>query len=83
MAVPRGKRTKSHKKQRALHLGLEAKELTVCPKCKKPVLPHHACSFCGIYAQKEILSLKTKKGKSQKGKKGETEKSKGDKSVKS
>jgi large subunit ribosomal protein L32 len=62
MALPRGKRTKSSKKQREFHLNLKPVEVTVCPKCKKPASPHRACAFCGTYAGKAIIPVKVKKG---------------------
>jgi large subunit ribosomal protein L32 len=63
MGLPSQKRTKSSKKRRASHFALPKITLGKCPKCLKPVLPHHACSFCGTYAGKEVLKMKFKKGK--------------------
>ena len=63
MALPTQKRTKSSRKKRASHFSLPKIKLTTCPKCKKPVLPHHACAFCGIYKGREVLKIKLKKGK--------------------
>jgi len=61
MAIPTQKRTKSSKRRRSVCFLLKKIKLAICPKCKKPVLPHHACSFCGTYADKEILKIKPKK----------------------
>ncbi len=61
MSVPKKKRTLSSKKRRASHFSLGKKNLTSCKKCGKAVLPHTACSFCGAYAGKQVISPKTKK----------------------
>lgn len=60
MALPTQKHTKSRKNKKKPHLALKQVRLALCPKCKKPILPHHACSFCGAYAGKEILKIKSK-----------------------
>lgn len=66
MALPTQKRTKSSKKKRGLNFRLKKINYNQCPKCNRPVLPHHVCQFCGAYAGKEILKLKFKKGKKDK-----------------
>ena len=63
MGLPSQKRTKSSKRRRASHFALKKINLIDCPKCKKKVKPYHACSFCGIYAGREILKIKVKKDK--------------------
>ena len=63
MALPSQKRTKSSKRRRASHFALDRQILSFCPKCKRAVLPHHVCSFCGTYKDREILEIKLKKGK--------------------
>ena len=55
------RRTSSSQGQRRSHHALKPKTLNVCPKCKKPVEPHRACSFCGTYKGKTALKVKTKK----------------------
>jgi len=63
MALPTKKRPKSEKRKRAATHALKKINLIFCPKCKKPLLPYHVCTFCGTYAGKEVLKLKFKKGK--------------------
>ena len=60
MGLPAKRRTKQSKRERASHFALEHRQLTACPKCKKPVLPHHVCRFCGYYQGEDILFLDTK-----------------------
>ena len=59
MALPTQKQTKSHRLQRAVHFALKPIQTTTCSKCRKPVLPHHICKFCGTYNGKELLKVKT------------------------
>jgi len=63
MGLPGHRRTRSHKKRRASHFALGKINFSLCPKCKKPVLPHHVCGFCGFYSGKEVLKMKAPKKK--------------------
>lgn len=58
MGLPGHRRTSSHKRRRASHFALGKANLTACPKCKKPVQPHHACTFCGTYAGRQVTKVK-------------------------
>lgn len=46
------------------HQALKGITLGKCPKCKKPMLPHRACGYCGYYKNREIVKVKTKLAKS-------------------
>lgn len=59
MGLPSKRRTKTSKKERASHFALKPKALAECPKCGKPVAPHHACSKCGTYKGKEVIKVKS------------------------
>ncbi|MFA5029779.1 MAG: 50S ribosomal protein L32 [Patescibacteria group bacterium] len=61
MGLPSKKRTKTSKRQRASHFALKKIRLVSCKKCGRPVLPHRACEFCGVYKGRDILKIKTKK----------------------
>lgn len=69
MGLPSQKRSKSYKRKRALQYALKKVRFSICPKCSKKILPHHACSFCGTYKGREILKLKHLKDKTKKEKK--------------
>lgn len=60
MSVPSKRLSKRHKRTRASHQALEHVSLTTCPKCQKPVLPHHACAFCGYYNGKMIMQTNSR-----------------------
>lgn len=69
MAVPKKKTTKSARNQRRSHHALKKSAVQVCANCKKPVLSHHVCSFCGFYGGKKVIDIKTKQEqKKEKGK---------------
>ncbi len=59
MGLPSKKRTKTSKKERASHFALKPKALVKCSKCGKPVMPHHACSKCGTYKNREVIKVKS------------------------
>ena len=69
MAVPKKRKTKGSRNQRRMHLFIKPANLALCPKCKKPVLPHTACKNCGFYKGKEVMNVlaeMTKKERRQK-----------------
>ncbi|MFH0928419.1 MAG: 50S ribosomal protein L32 [bacterium] len=61
MGLPGHHRTSSHKRRRAAHFALKKSQPGVCPRCKKPVLSHRACAFCGFYNGREVLKIKLPK----------------------
>ncbi|MBP9748699.1 50S ribosomal protein L32 [Patescibacteria group bacterium] len=54
MGLPGHRRTSSHKRRRASHFALKKIDLRVCSKCKKLLLPHTACKFCGSYNGRQV-----------------------------
>jgi large subunit ribosomal protein L32 len=71
MALPNRKRTKSRKRVKQYQYRMTKINLSICPKCKKPTRSHRVCLFCGYYAGREVLQIKTK---DKKAKKAETKK---------
>jgi large subunit ribosomal protein L32 len=63
MAVPKSHHTKSKRNRRRANIFLTAPNLTACPKCGKPVLPHHACPNCGFYRGREVIDTLSKLSK--------------------
>lgn len=63
MGLPAKQRPKSRKRRIQYHYQLKKINLSFCSKCKKPILSHHLCLFCGTYADRQILDLKTKEKK--------------------
>jgi large subunit ribosomal protein L32 len=75
MGLPAKKSSRSSKRRRASHFALKKMEMSSCSHCKKKILPHKVCPFCGYYAGREIIKIKikTKAGK-KKQKEGKKEK---------
>jgi len=65
MSVPKKRRTKSSKGKRASHFASKKTNLFSCPQCKKLILPHRACPWCGYYKGKEVVKIKIKKKKTE------------------
>ncbi len=51
---PKKRHTKSRSRKRKSAISLKPVQLSACPKCKKPLRPHTACSFCGTYKEKKF-----------------------------
>ena len=74
MPVPAKHKAKSHSRSGRAHLALKKVILNKCSKCRKPVLPHHACAYCGTYDKREAVKIKTRLDKKSKAKKEKEEK---------
>ena len=60
MAEPKKRLTSSRSGKRRSHLRLRSKSLSICPKCKSPVLPHRVCPNCGFYKGENVFKLEEK-----------------------
>ena len=58
MAVPQRRTSKTKKRMRRTHLKKELPGITTCPNCGEPIKPHRACTKCGSYKGKEVISVK-------------------------
>ncbi len=38
-------------------MALRAQSLVLCPSCREPKLPHHACPSCGTYRGREVIEI--------------------------
>ncbi len=60
MALPKQRHT-HHRRDRARKFHeLKPIDTVTCPKCSSPVTPHRACSVCGEYRGKAVLSVAPK-----------------------
>ncbi len=83
MGLPAKRRTKQSKRERAAHFALVEANLTTCSHCKRKILPHRVCPYCGYYRGREVLKLEqliTKKAKKRSEKAAKKEKAREDKS---
>jgi large subunit ribosomal protein L32 len=52
MAVPKRKTSRSRRGKRRSHDALRIPNLSLCPQCSEPKLPHRICPQCGTYRGK-------------------------------
>jgi large subunit ribosomal protein L32 len=58
MAVPKKRMSKRRtRKRRAVHMRMDAPNVTLCPKCSEPKLPHRVCPSCGFYKGREVVHI--------------------------
>jgi len=57
MAVPRHKHTRAKVGKSRMHKFIKDVRLSLCPKCKKPVLSHTVCLNCGFYKGNEVINV--------------------------
>ena len=57
MAVPKKKVSKSRRNMRRAHDSLRVTGSVECPNCGELKLPHHVCSSCGYYKDREVLEV--------------------------
>lgn len=60
MGLPKHRFTKSRRNKRRGQIFLTPAALTVCPKCKKAVLPHTVCKNCGNYKGMQVIDVMAK-----------------------
>ncbi|MFA6079658.1 MAG: 50S ribosomal protein L32 [Candidatus Omnitrophota bacterium] len=61
MALPKRKHSKARRdKRRGGQRKPVAVNLSICTQCKKKILPHRVCPYCGYYKGKPVIVLKTK-----------------------
>lgn len=54
MAVPKRKISKSRRDKRRSHWKASAPNLSICPQCHEPKLPHRMCPSCGTYRGRTV-----------------------------
>ncbi len=57
MAVPKSKVTGSKRGMRRSHDNLIAANPLECTNCGELKLPHHVCSACGHYGDREVVTM--------------------------
>lgn len=66
MPESKQRHTKSRRNKRRSHFALRSRVISVCPKCKKPVLPHCVCKNCGYYKGRQVIDVLAKLEKKEK-----------------
>ena len=57
MAVQQNRVTRSKRNMRRAHDSLNAASVNECPNCGELKRPHHVCSACGHYGEREIVAM--------------------------
>jgi len=60
MAVPKQKTSKARRRSRAANYKAVAPQLSECPQCHSPRLPHRLCPSCGYYRGREVVKVEEK-----------------------
>lgn len=61
MGLPGKRLSSSSKRRRAAHFALDKKVFVACSQCKKDIMPHRTCPFCGTYKARSIVDIKLPK----------------------
>lgn len=56
MPVPGKRRSSSKLRRTRAHIALKKIHFMACSHCKKNILPHKVCPFCGYYKGKEVIA---------------------------
>jgi len=57
MAVPKRKSSRMQRRQRKAANRYAGVQVTFCPNCHAPLMPHRVCSACGQYDGKQVLAV--------------------------
>ena len=55
MGVPKKRTSRQKRDQRRAGWKASAPNVTLCPNCQEPKLPHHACPKCGYYKGRQVI----------------------------
>jgi large subunit ribosomal protein L32 len=58
MGNPKRRQSHSRGAKRRTHYNLKTPNVSKCPNCSQPKLPHHVCPNCGYYDGKQVISTK-------------------------
>src|SRR5205807_10253444 len=61
MGVPKRKPSRSRQRmRRAYNSVLKLPQLSTCPQCAAPYVPHRVCPACGFYRGRQVISVSVK-----------------------
>ena len=61
MGVPKRRHSSSRQGKRRGHDKLSPPNLSLCPQCHEPLLPHTICRNCGYYKGREVVQVEEEK----------------------
>ena len=56
MPVPKKRTSKMKQRLRRAHSAVKAPNVSFCPRCNEPVLPHRVCGSCGHYRGRKVFA---------------------------
>ncbi|HYM10394.1 MAG TPA: 50S ribosomal protein L32 [Bryobacterales bacterium] len=59
MPNPKRRHSKARTSKRRAHDALRRTQMSECPNCHEPKLPHRACPHCGQYRGRDIIEVET------------------------
>lgn len=63
MALPKRQHSKQRGRKRRTHWKITLSKLQPCAHCKKQIMAHRVCPFCGHYKDKQVVEIKVKEKK--------------------
>ncbi|HEY3347795.1 MAG TPA: 50S ribosomal protein L32 [Nitrospirota bacterium] len=57
MANPTNKTSKARTAKRRGNIKIEAPNVSTCPQCHEPKMPHRACMSCGTYRGRTVIAV--------------------------
>ena len=57
MSVPKKKTSQARRDQRRAHDAIKAPNVTSCPNCGEPRMPHRVCRNCGHYKGRTAVAV--------------------------
>jgi large subunit ribosomal protein L32 len=60
MANPKRRHSKTRQAKRRANWKISCANLSVCPQCSTPKLPHRICPSCGYYKGKPVVVMADK-----------------------
>ncbi|MFQ5846779.1 MAG: 50S ribosomal protein L32 [Candidatus Methylomirabilales bacterium] len=55
VGLPKRRHSNARTRKRRTHDSLSLPALSICPRCREPMLPHRVCPGCGYYRGREVV----------------------------
>jgi len=57
MPNPKRRHSKARRDKRRTHDKMSTSDLSRCPNCNEPKMPHRVCPHCGYYKGREVIEV--------------------------
>jgi large subunit ribosomal protein L32 len=57
MSLPKRQHSVQRQRKRRTHYKVTMANLQPCANCKKPIVTHRVCPFCGFYKGKAVVAI--------------------------